>query len=368
MKKDPYTGLKDINNDFEKIFQKYWIAIGVTNLIHKKNDFILRNIGGKEIIIRNDGEKIRAFLNQCQHRNSPIFHKPKGNSQLICSFHGWSYANSGELSNLPFNDENYGFDEKTCDNIKLKEYALEIIGKFIFINLEIFPIDIKDQFDSNMIKELEDISIDLDDDISITSIPIKASFKLMMEITKDSLHPVFVHANTFKIKYDPKKMLFANSNKNRNVNYESKVAVKELSYATNAPNNNPKETWFSDVKRYKNNDLYYDFFFFPNLHLFSGDAGHSFGYSIYFPEDVDKTIVDYSYILRKKIKPNRIFPIVHYEAIKYGLMVYEEDIKMMEKVQGILNKNYSESMHGVYEEDIKKFKKFLIFIAKNEEL
>ena len=177
-----------------------------------------------------------------------------------------------------------------------------------------------------------------------------------MEITKDALHPVFVHANTFKIKYDPilKKNLVTNS-------------LKELSYAKTAINNCPKESWFDDVKRYRCENLYYDFFFFPNLHLFSGDAGHSFGYSIYFPEDVDKTVVDYSYILRKKIKPNRIFPIVHFEAIKYGLLVYEEDIRMMEKVQRVLNNNLSENMHGAYEEDIKKFKKFLISVSNKEE-
>jgi phenylpropionate dioxygenase-like ring-hydroxylating dioxygenase large terminal subunit len=348
---DPYTGNKEIFREFDEIFSKLWIPIGVINLIHNKNDYILRNVGGRQIIVFNEGNEIKAFLNRCPHRNAKIFSKSRGNGNLYCSFHGWTFSNNGELLNIPYNKEKYGFDRKICDKIRLQEFAVKIVGKFIFLNLDLFPIDFNEQFDDKLIEELENISQNLDSDVSITSIPIEANWKLMMEITKDEMHIPFVHSKTFKIKYEPTQSF--------NEDIENLPTLKEMSYGITSKNNDPQEIWFKDVLRYKNDNLYYDFFFFPNLHLFSGDAGHSFGYSIYFPEDVDKTIVDYAYITRKKIKNNRIFNVVHAEAIKYGLKVYSEDIKMMENVQSGTSDIPGEQIQGMYEVSIVKFRKFI---------
>jgi len=326
----------------KNIFQKLWIPIGITNLIHKKNDFIVRTISNVSIIIRNDGQSIRAFKNQCSHRGSQLFTVERGSSPLVCPFHAWSYHDNGKLKRIPL-IERYGFSESDCEKIKLTEYSTKVIGKIIFINLDKNPLRIEDQLDDDIIKVVEEISNNLDINTSLVQLKINADWKLMMDITKDSLHPRFVHRESF---------VFSGDKLDDNDYYEERKELiyndlKNLSsfWKKNGDTNQKEEAWFKNVSRYGSEGAYYDLFIFPNFHMFSGDGGYSFGYTIYFPNSDNYTIADYAYTHGAKIKNDRTLHIVHQKAIGIGLKVFKEDIQMMENVSTSLkyNKDFQES-------------------------
>jgi phenylpropionate dioxygenase-like ring-hydroxylating dioxygenase large terminal subunit len=353
---DPYSNVNSIESENELIFNQLWIFVGTTNLIKNKNDYIVRTVANKSILIRNDGETFKAFFNKCPHRGSKLFTNDCGNNALRCPFHGWSFDNYGLLSSIPFEENLYCFDEDTKNNIHLAPCAIEVLGKFIFINLDSFAIAIDEQFPREMINELREISNYIDEDISFTKIESKLNWKLIIEITMDEAHVPFVHSNSL----NQLRPYIPSDFKNVNlVDADKPFSLKDLSFRHETPNENtPSLEWHKDVERFGKNNSYYDFYFFPNLHLVCSDGGFSFSYENLYPNSINQTDIFYAYMTSKKNKVNRYFKVAHLESMRYGLKVYNEDIAMMEIVQSNINDEPINHLSGKFEYRIKRWRKY----------
>jgi phenylpropionate dioxygenase-like ring-hydroxylating dioxygenase large terminal subunit len=353
---DPYSELNSSELENELIFKRLWIFVGTTNLIKNRNDYIVRNIANQSILIRNDGEEFKAFINKCPHRGSKLCVNESGNQTLQCPFHGWSFHNNGDIKIIPFEEQLYCFDSQTKNNIRLTSCSLEVLGKFIFINLDPFAISINEQFPAEMINELKEISNFIDDNISFTRIEANINWKLIMEITMDEAHVPFVHSKSLN-----KLRSYAPSDFSRIdiIDADKPFTLKELSFKHETPHENaPNLEWHKDVERFKNNNSYYDFYFFPNLHLVCSDGGYSFSYENLYPNSFSQTNIFYAYMTCKKTKNNRFFKLAHLESMRYGLKVYNEDIAMMEIVQSNLSDKPVDHFSGKYEYRIKRWRKY----------
>ena len=61
------------------------------------------------LVCRGSDGVVRAFLNSCRHRGMKVCRADRGNArQFTCSFHGWTYANTGELRGVPLGKNAYG--------------------------------------------------------------------------------------------------------------------------------------------------------------------------------------------------------------------------------------------------------------------
>ncbi len=50
------------------------------------------------LIYRHDDGTVRVFLNSCRHLGMRVCRADRGNAhQFTYGFHGWTYANTGEL-------------------------------------------------------------------------------------------------------------------------------------------------------------------------------------------------------------------------------------------------------------------------------
>ena len=58
-----------------------------------------RQIGLQPVImVRGEDGAIRVLFNRCRHRANMLCHVDRGNAEsFTCPYHGWSYANTGEL-------------------------------------------------------------------------------------------------------------------------------------------------------------------------------------------------------------------------------------------------------------------------------
>jgi phenylpropionate dioxygenase-like ring-hydroxylating dioxygenase large terminal subunit len=361
---DPYSQTNSIDLENELIFKQLWIFVGTTNLIKNKNDYIIRKIANTSVLIRNDGEAIKAFVNKCPHRGSKLFTNECGNSSLRCLFHGWSFDNNGECSVIPFEDNLYCFKEDTKNNIYLTPCSIEVLGKFIFINLDAFAMDIDEQFPKEMINELIEISNYIDEDISFTKIEAKLNWKLIVEITMDEAHVPFVHSNSL----NQLRPYIPSDFKNVNlVDADKPFSLKDLSFQHETPHENiPSLEWHKDIERYGKKNSYYDFYFFPSLHLACSDGGFSFSYENLYPNSTNQTDIFYAYMTSKKNKNNRHFKVAHLESMRYGLKVYNEDIAMMEIVQSNINNQPASHQNGKYEYRIKRWRKYFETLNENK--
>ena len=87
----------------ETIFSTCWLYLGHASELPHANDFITRSIAGRPIIVvRDEAGTIHAHLNACRHRGTQVCPATRGNqARFQCPYHGWTYANTGELVGLP---------------------------------------------------------------------------------------------------------------------------------------------------------------------------------------------------------------------------------------------------------------------------
>jgi phenylpropionate dioxygenase-like ring-hydroxylating dioxygenase large terminal subunit len=164
--------------------------------LHEDNSFVTRDFNGVPLLVQNLGGTIRAFRNACAHRGMPLQTADCGNRKLICPYHGWSYHGDGRLRGIP-NEKIYGICKSDQAEIRLQSYAVEVVGNFVFVNLDPNPLPITDQFSDDMLRTLRAMSGHFAPEVSYTHLEVNFNWKLNFENILDWDHPRFVHKNTF---------------------------------------------------------------------------------------------------------------------------------------------------------------------------
>ena len=97
--RDAFTSQQAFEQEREKIFDKCWLFVGHGSELKKPNDFVTRNIGGREVIFNRDRKgEYHVFLNTCPHRGAMVAREKCGNSLAFkCFYHGWSFNNNGKF-------------------------------------------------------------------------------------------------------------------------------------------------------------------------------------------------------------------------------------------------------------------------------
>jgi nitrite reductase/ring-hydroxylating ferredoxin subunit len=93
-----------------RIFARSWVFVAHESEIPDAGDFVQRRIGIDPVIVTRDGEGgINVLSNFCRHRGTQVCQTDQGNSRFFkCAYHGWTYANTGELIGTPFLNRAYG--------------------------------------------------------------------------------------------------------------------------------------------------------------------------------------------------------------------------------------------------------------------
>src|SRR5215472_16433128 len=83
----------------ETIFSKCWLFLGHVSEIPEPGVYVLRRLGVDPVIVaRDENGQVRVHLNTCRHRGVRLCRSDRGNtSHFRCPYHGWTYANTGDL-------------------------------------------------------------------------------------------------------------------------------------------------------------------------------------------------------------------------------------------------------------------------------
>lgn len=121
----------DIEQD--RLFSKAWCFLAHESEIPAPGDYVTRYIGNNNIIVaRDEHGEIHANLNMCRHRGNMMCKSEMGNaSHFRCSYHGWTYKNSGELIGVPYMKEGYAGALKRSD-YALKRVRIDSYGGLVF--------------------------------------------------------------------------------------------------------------------------------------------------------------------------------------------------------------------------------------------
>lgn len=340
-----------------KIFRRVWLFAGLKTLLLKHNSFITRKISGIPVVIQNFNGEIRAFENVCLHRNSLIQTAPVGCRPLVCPYHAWSYGEHGELKNIPDCHSVYLISKSEQQKMKLREFPLRAIGNVLFINLSENPFPIEDQFRPHVIELLESSSNLYDSEVMLTTFHCKFNWKLAYENLRDANHPRFVHRSS--LTRDVTFLPLVNTDRAaeglRPLPDTSPTALraemKRFSMAAaEAPLLNPRRLPFHDmVERWGNEDSYYNWLAYPNMHIACPNGGYSFTLEHHIPLAPDRTDLEIYWFTTRKKKPYAFSSWNLLSHMHGSRLVTGEDIDIMETVQAALHEDAPMPTQGAYE-------------------
>lgn len=119
--------------ELERIFQRTWLFVAHESEIAAPGDFVTREMGEVPVIVvRGQDGQVRTFLNVCPHRAMRLCSEDAGTKQVFrCSYHGFTFANDGRLSGVPFRKDAYptGFDR---ERLSLTTATVETYGGLVF--------------------------------------------------------------------------------------------------------------------------------------------------------------------------------------------------------------------------------------------
>jgi len=102
----------------DAFFRNHPQLIGLSGDLPDPASFLTMDDFGIPILATRDKSgKFHAFLNACRHRSVKVASDVRGTkSVFMCPFHNWSYANTGNLLNIPDQDH-FGAIDKSCNGL-----------------------------------------------------------------------------------------------------------------------------------------------------------------------------------------------------------------------------------------------------------
>ena len=150
-----YTNETFFELEKKNLFLNNWQLICHVSNINAPGDYFTFDIFNERLIaVRNEDNEINVFHNVCSHRATKLLDDTNGNcgKRINCPYHAWSYDLSGNLKNVPHQEQFKNFNK--ADN-GLRPVEMEIFQGFIFAKILANNIpSVADQF-KPYLKEIE---------------------------------------------------------------------------------------------------------------------------------------------------------------------------------------------------------------------
>jgi phenylpropionate dioxygenase-like ring-hydroxylating dioxygenase large terminal subunit len=190
-----YAEPEFFRSEMSGVFEATWQFVATTPELAKPNDFVALELNGKPIVVQNFGGELKAFENVCSHRRARLQTEAHGNRPLVCPYHSFCYDRSGRPEPPPL--LNLKLTRQELDGMRLKEYPLEVCGKFIFVHLGASPRTSFAEYAGPIREHLLVCSEGMDEQIDGKQEAIAANWKIVVENFLEFAHIPTVHAATF---------------------------------------------------------------------------------------------------------------------------------------------------------------------------
>lgn len=337
-----------------RLFRRLWVFAALKQLLVEPNAFATRTIGGIPIVLQNCAGVIKAFSNQCLHRQMPLQWGAYGKRPLLCRYHGWTYDGEGTPKNIPGKDELYCYPSQEMADLRLRQFAVECIGNLVFINLGDRPMPIQEQFSETFLSKLTAISGSFDAEVIHTRISANYNWKLNFENVLDGNHVRYLHPRTFMpyMNHSSAKTEEANAQEIRGSTPSATDGqLQDLSYESTTGFKLAPRPWHQNVARFGTDDIYYNFFIYPNVNFISL-GGYVFLIQQFNPLAPGKTEIGFSLMTAKKVRRIPASAAILWAHMQGEKEVLNEDMRALETLQASLHIEGRPASHGAYERQL----------------
>jgi p-cumate 2,3-dioxygenase alpha subunit len=194
-----FTNEEVLELERNEIFSKCWLYVGHGSEVPEPNDFVAREIGGRQLIFNRDRKgDYHAFYNTCPHRGAAVVREPKGNSLAFkCFYHGWSFNNNGNFATrFPAGVYPEDFGKDGCTDL-VAVPRLESYQGFWFVNFDVQAGSLFDYL-AGAREYLDVVSEHSPNGMEIVGgaqeYSIRANWKLLVENSIDGYHAAETHS------------------------------------------------------------------------------------------------------------------------------------------------------------------------------
>jgi choline monooxygenase len=116
----------------ERLFRRSWQYAGRADEVAEPGTFSATRAGHVPVVlVRDEEETLRAFVNVCRHRGSIVCEGSGRRSTLQCPYHAWTYGLDGRLITAPRSAREGGIETGELGLIPLR---VDTWGPFVFVN------------------------------------------------------------------------------------------------------------------------------------------------------------------------------------------------------------------------------------------
>lgn len=129
-----YTSEEFYRREVERMFKRSWNFVGRADELPKPGDYVALDMFGEAIIVlRDKAGALRAFANTCRHRGTKLLQGQGRCTAIVCPYHSWTYALSGELIAAAGMEQTENFDKRRYGLVPIR---LETWGGFVFVSFD----------------------------------------------------------------------------------------------------------------------------------------------------------------------------------------------------------------------------------------
>ena len=177
-------------HELQRVFRSDWVCAGITDELPPPKGWTAISVGGLPVLLVRDSDgELRAFLNVCRHRASPLCDTgATGSGSVIrCPYHAWLYRLDGTLAKASGVGTPAGFD---VADFGLKPVAVAQWRRTFWINVA----DPSATFDLGpLAAAIDQFSIE-SFDIALRETHVRPfNWKVLLENYSENYHTPFVH-------------------------------------------------------------------------------------------------------------------------------------------------------------------------------
>lgn len=191
--------------EMDRIFRHCWQFLAHESEIPEPGDYVMRKMGrDRVIVVRGEDGVIRVFLNTCRHRGVPLCRADEGNSSHFrCSYHGWTFANTGELRGVTYQPDVYGKDLDKSELGLFQPAQVDQVLGLVFATWDPAAPPLRDYL-GDVVWYLEAIMNKFDGGMEVVGTPvrniIRANWKTEGEnLSGDGYHTMITHATALEL-------------------------------------------------------------------------------------------------------------------------------------------------------------------------
>jgi phenylpropionate dioxygenase-like ring-hydroxylating dioxygenase large terminal subunit len=120
--------------ELDRVFGRSWVGVGLADDVAAAGSYLACRAGRVPVlVVRDDDGRLRAFLNVCRHRGSPLADGCGRARALRCPYHGWVYRLDGSLARAGGVGTPEGFDEA---DYPLREVGVTTFARSVLVNVD----------------------------------------------------------------------------------------------------------------------------------------------------------------------------------------------------------------------------------------